>query len=380
VVARKKDVIITTKQADGTHLQKHTTFAGSGFYISPEMFQKDYTCKTDIWSLGVALYVLVAGYPVHALQEAFNILQSTKSIEHRSEELRSLPNMPSDMPESFFQMLEMCLTHKHVQRKNAKDVLGCSFLEFHREQYSKSKLISGTKDRYAHFLEYEKYERAVTTLLASMLRKVQLQEVLLGIDNFIDNHHTVEHARNLTPADYERHANHKKLQIITISELRNVLSQLQFYEVISMMDKIPSNASYGEYAYHIALLRQFITYEDEGTILNSNKNTNTRKNSELDSSITKKWKKVISIRTKFNKNNSTKSNESTNKTDSTIQEISDDTFDHSVHGAKVWDQKKKNKESGMMGGTGMNKSMAASGGMRRNFSTPVLTDLSAYPS
>ena len=43
-------------------VDQHHTFAGSAFYISPEMFQRAYTSKTDVWSTGVTLYVLVAGY------------------------------------------------------------------------------------------------------------------------------------------------------------------------------------------------------------------------------------------------------------------------------------------------------------------------------
>jgi serine/threonine protein kinase len=43
-------------------VDQHHTFAGSAFYISPEMFQRTYTSQTDVWSAAVTLYVLVAGY------------------------------------------------------------------------------------------------------------------------------------------------------------------------------------------------------------------------------------------------------------------------------------------------------------------------------
>lgn len=52
-----------------TDLTQHTTFAGSAFYISPEMFQHTYTSATDVFSAGVTLYVLVAGYPADELQK-----------------------------------------------------------------------------------------------------------------------------------------------------------------------------------------------------------------------------------------------------------------------------------------------------------------------
>jgi serine/threonine protein kinase len=35
-----------------SYLPVHTTFAGSAFYISPELFQRSYNLKTDVWSAG----------------------------------------------------------------------------------------------------------------------------------------------------------------------------------------------------------------------------------------------------------------------------------------------------------------------------------------
>jgi serine/threonine protein kinase len=45
---------------DNDNLIYHTTFAGSAFYMSPEMFKKEYTALTDVFSVGVVLYVVVA--------------------------------------------------------------------------------------------------------------------------------------------------------------------------------------------------------------------------------------------------------------------------------------------------------------------------------
>ena len=39
----------------------HTTFAGSAFYISPEMFQRSYTQRTDVWSAGALLVGMPGG-------------------------------------------------------------------------------------------------------------------------------------------------------------------------------------------------------------------------------------------------------------------------------------------------------------------------------
>lgn len=73
---------------------EHVTFAGTPFYNSPEMFQKKYTSRADVFSSGVVLYVLIAGYPADRLQAAFNLLHKSRR------DLKTLPGMPEGMPDT----------------------------------------------------------------------------------------------------------------------------------------------------------------------------------------------------------------------------------------------------------------------------------------
>jgi calcium-dependent protein kinase len=242
-------------------LEKHTTFAGSAFYTSPEMFQKNYTLKTDIWSVGVTLYVLASGYPADNLQTAFNILQSSRDADDRSNSLKTLPNIPLHLPDSYFDMLAMCLTYKQKLRNTAFEVLGSDFVKFHRDLatledadgHHDSQFINNSIDRHAQIVAYSKFERSVTMLLATMA-KDQVSKLMNSIDKIFesDDVHTSEHS----PIDMEALANKKRLQIIRMSELFEVLKELNYHDILQLIKALPGGYDYDNFAYHVASLRQ----------------------------------------------------------------------------------------------------------------------------
>jgi serine/threonine protein kinase len=180
----------------------HTTFAGTPFYNSPEMFQNKYSNKTDLWSVGVLLYVLVAGYPSDQLQAAFN-----KLLDAKRKTTMNLPNMPQDLPKSYFEMLDELLTYRQKQRKSGVEILKMDFVVFHMDleeegaeeeeggdevseipakpSARKSRMVRtpstavlGSVGRHSAFLDFKTFERSLTTCLATMLDSNELGKLM----------------------------------------------------------------------------------------------------------------------------------------------------------------------------------------------------------
>jgi len=224
---------------------EHVTFAGSAFYSAPEMFQHLYTSKIDVWSVGVTLYVLVAGFPAESMQKAFNKLQTP----HRN--LKDLPNMPSTLPDSFFDMLDKLMTYHRSKRTTAEDTLECDFVKLHTQHEEKeldissvlqeaksfdnshqngaisgngsgsgsgrslllrSTKILGSVSRHSSYLGYNKFERAVSTLLAAVLSSDEYNRLLETLSAKV--------------SDQALLLSEKRLKVIKVSDLRKELENL----------------------------------------------------------------------------------------------------------------------------------------------------------
>mmetsp|Transcript_14439 Transcript_14439/g.21282 ORF Transcript_14439/g.21282 Transcript_14439/m.21282 type:complete len:577 (-) Transcript_14439:76-1806(-) len=258
----------------------HTTHAGTGFYISPEIFQKSYTSLTDVWSCGVTLYVLVAGYPATQLQHAFNILQKP------TRDLRTLPGMPKDIPDSFIDLLDQLLCYRYKNRPSAGKMLNHEFVKFHQRKLKAGISIAevangaaspkpltntrfdGSIKKHSVFVKYQQFERSVTTLLATMLMKKDFEILIERFDMECSKKSETKDAANAK----------SKLNVITIRHMKTILSGMKQEECIEQMSKLPNAATYENYAYHINLLKQF-------TQQGNNQGRKSGKDDDLPSSV-----------------------------------------------------------------------------------------------
>lgn len=295
-------------EEDNKDVDRHHTFAGSAFYISPEMFQRTYTSKTDVWSAGATLYVLVAGYPADRLQETFNVLQSNKK-----DRLRQLPNMPDNMPCSYHDMLEGALTYRHKGRSTASQLMNGEFAQFHihhssqengtisildvaaeaaggesrtqgnsatpKKRATKSVLLEGSVYRHNAYLGYQKFERSVTTVLATMLCKENSKALLTlieeeGMKDSVKNGDNFGDAIEVEMSGkVSVKTNKEKLQVVTIETLIDVLESIReralevrdIDETLKTIRSLKDFSSYKTFAYHISFLRQFVESNEKHT-------------------------------------------------------------------------------------------------------------------
>lgn len=234
---------------------EHSTFAGTPFYISPEMFQKKYTTKCDVFSVGVLLYVLVAGYPATTLQAAFNLLHKA------SRDLKTLPgSWPEEVPDTYFEMMDKLLTYRWKNRPSAGEMLEDDFVAFHLAAASKSKgrkslartksvVLKGTGEQAALAYGFSKFERMITTLLATLLERGSIIALLGQIEQKVSKN---------ASSDCD-------LGVINVDDLKEILTSMGKPECVAAIEKQKNSKAYESYPYEYAVLKPF-TKKPEGLV------------------------------------------------------------------------------------------------------------------
>jgi serine/threonine protein kinase len=191
----------------------------------------------------------VAGYPADKLQRAFNLMQSSGTRN-----LRELPNFPENMPDSFYDMLEGALVYRHKKRKSAAELLTHEFVQFHKTVFTVEQIVleaqqeanddamnnndgqhkslrrtqsvslRGSVGRHSMFLDYQKYERSLTTLLATLLDKKELLQLMKTLNEKLSVKKE-EKAEDTIPGHPLLAPMEKRLDVLPINELKKILEE-----------------------------------------------------------------------------------------------------------------------------------------------------------
>ena len=158
---------------------------GTPYYIAPEVLNKCYNEKCDVWSAGVILYILLCGYPPFGGKTDQEILQKVKrgvySLDGKewngvSEESKSL--------------VRMMLTFDPRKRCTAEDALDHSWIKNTCEEHLDKKFAKEVLMNLKGFSAGQKLQQAALTFIVSQLatkeEKTQLQKVFSALDKNSD--------------------------------------------------------------------------------------------------------------------------------------------------------------------------------------------------
>jgi hypothetical protein len=162
---------------------------------------------------------------------------------------------------SFFDMMNKLLEYRHKKRISADEILDHEFLQFHKvalsveqiaihasqnedqatdmtKQFPRGRTTSvslrGSVGRHSMFLDYQKYQRSLTTLLATLLNKTELAELVRVLSEFLSKDDGSEVKVEVTTVPGIQgvaEAFSKKLDVMHLRELKAILREQKHDQV-----------------------------------------------------------------------------------------------------------------------------------------------------
>jgi len=159
------------------------------------------------------------------------------------------------------------LTYKPEKRMTCGEALKCEFVSFHKDlegdqKAGKSKarrtqsiLFSQTGARHGLYICYKKFERAMTTVLATVPSKEELEILVKKLAG--DDEKQAKKVLNGSFGDDGIAADSGKLKVIKVGDLKKMLLDLGLVDASATIEQLPNSSQYDSYSYSIELLREF---------------------------------------------------------------------------------------------------------------------------
>lgn len=154
---------------------------GTLAYVAPEVLQKNYTDKCDMWSMGVVIFILLLGYMPFSGSEA---VQHKNIREGKFTEKESFKKASADASDFIRRLIvvnidvrlsaEQALEHNFIKLRSDRAIAGAT-----------AEIDSGIVDSLQQFAQASKFRRACLSCMAWSLtneERAELRESFLAMD------------------------------------------------------------------------------------------------------------------------------------------------------------------------------------------------------
>jgi calcium-dependent protein kinase len=157
---------------------KMTQKFGTAYYIAPEVLNKNYDEKCDVWSCGVIMYILLCGYPPFGGANDREILQKVKLGRYKFDE-----EDWGKISEEAKTLIKRMLTFNPADRINAREALNDKWIQNNAAQGS---INQRTLKNLADFSTRNKLKQAILTFIVTQMtstaEKDELQRTFQSLD------------------------------------------------------------------------------------------------------------------------------------------------------------------------------------------------------
>jgi len=159
--------------------QRMSTKAGTPYYVSPQVLKGNYNEKCDIWSAGVIMFILMAGYPPFYGDKDAEILAKVRKaqFDFPSEEEDGI-TFSGDAQD----LISQCLIMEEDQRPSAAVCLRHKWLS---QDARDEKVNPSVIKNFKNFHATQRFKKLALTAIATQLNEKEiktLKETFLALD------------------------------------------------------------------------------------------------------------------------------------------------------------------------------------------------------
>ena len=219
--ANKKDYS-TLKLIDfglATTSSKDTKSVGTPYYMSPETIEGHSYAKSDIWSVGVIVYLMLTGKYAFQADKGEDLYKKIKT-----EEIDMNPLIESKCSQEAIDFIQKCLKKNHLERMNTAECLEHQWITKFCVKNNSNLLNNDTVDTLLEFANKNALQKEIYYFLA----KISTENDINKLKEFF-NQLDVDSSGTLTIEEVEKAF--KKIDIdITEEELQQIWEGLDFHK------------------------------------------------------------------------------------------------------------------------------------------------------